>query len=317
MAISNDLSGLLVVSVEQAVAAPYTSSRLADAGARVIKVERQEGDFARYYDDYALGHSAYFVWLNRGKESLVLDLKAKDDSDLLLRILAQADIFLQNLRPGAMDKIGLDGVLLREKNPKLITCSISGFGTAGPKRDKRAYDLIVQGESGLCSITGGPESPARVGVSVCDISAGMYAYAAILEALVARADSGQGRNIEVSLFDSIVDWMTVPLLQHVYGKQTVARHGVHHATVAPYGAYHCAAGRLLIICVQNDRDWVRFCEQVLEQPKLTRDLRFSDNPARVRNRPALDFEINQVCSLNCLMTPWLSACPRQELRTVI
>ncbi len=287
------LDGVTVVSLEQAVAAPYCSSRLADAGARVIKVERPEGDFARGYDRVVLGQSAYFVWLNRGKESIVLDIKQPDERDLLRRMIAGADIFIQNLVPGAAARAGLGSDELRRRDPGLITCDISGYGETGPYAAMKAYDLLVQAESGLASVTGRPEGPGRVGVSVGDIAAGMYAYMGILEALIARRESGRGRALAVSLFDGLADWMTVPLLHQTYGGRSPERAGLHHPSIAPYGAYGAADGELLV-SIQNEREWKRFCNQVLLRPELALDSRFSDNPARVANRPALDREIAAV-----------------------
>jgi crotonobetainyl-CoA:carnitine CoA-transferase CaiB-like acyl-CoA transferase len=282
-----DLSGVLVVAIEQAVAAPYASGRLADAGARVIKVERPEGDFARGYDRLVEGQSAYFVWLNRGKESVCLDLKAPADLAVLHAMIAKADVVLQNLRPGLAAEMGFGAQALRAANPRLITCDITGFGLEGPRSKLKAYDLIVQGESGLCAITG-DGGPARIGVSVCDIAAGMTAHAGILQALYARERTGQGRAIQVSLFDAVADWMNVPLLQYLYGGKVAARAGVNHPTIAPYGAYGCADGVQVIFSVQNDREWVAFCQSFLERPDLTRDPRFADNTDRVANRTELD-----------------------------
>lgn len=289
------LSGLLVVALEQAVAAPYCSSRLADAGARVIKIERAEGDFARYYDTAAAGLSSYFVWLNRGKESLVLDIKDEDDRALLHRILARADVFIQNLAPGAAERAGFGAATLRAAHPALICCNVSGYGE-GPYRDRKAYDLLVQAETGLASITGRPEGPGRVGVSVCDIACGMYAHAAILEALIARGISGEGRVIGVSLFDALADWMAVPLLQYEASGENPARVGLHHVTIAPYGAYACAGGESLLLSIQNEREFARFAAEVLQKPGMASDPRFSSNDARVENRPALDAEIAAVFS---------------------
>jgi crotonobetainyl-CoA:carnitine CoA-transferase CaiB-like acyl-CoA transferase len=289
-----DLEGLLVVSLEQAVAAPYASSRLADAGARVIKVERPEGDFARRYDNLVNGGSAYFIWLNRGKQSVRLDLKATADRDLLSRMLAKADIFIQNLAPGAVARLGFGADGLRDKHPRLITCSISGYGEDGPYRDQKAYDLLIQAESGLCAINGTPEGPARVGVSVCDIAAGMTAHQAILQALYARERTGEGRAIEVSLFHAMADWMNVPYLQHRYGGADPGRHGLRHPTIAPYGAYNCADGKALLISIQNEREWRNLCSDVLMQPELADDPRFATNNDRVANRPALEEIIGAV-----------------------
>ena len=227
-----ELEGLMVVSVEHAVAAPYASAKLADAGARVIKVERPEGDFARGYDRLAAGNSAYFVWLNRGKESVALDLKAERDKAILANMLARADIFIQNLGPGVMARLGFGPAELLERHPALIVCSISGYGSEGPRAGQKAYDLLIQAESGLSSITGTPESPARVGVSVCDIAAGMTAYQAILEALIGRAQTGKGRAIEVSMFQAMADWLNVPYLQHRYGGKTPKRQGLSHPSIA-------------------------------------------------------------------------------------
>jgi crotonobetainyl-CoA:carnitine CoA-transferase CaiB-like acyl-CoA transferase len=289
-----DLEGLLVVSVEQAVAAPYASGRLADAGARVIKVERPEGDFARRYDNLAKGNSAYFVWLNRGKQSVRLDLKAPGDRDLLARMVAKADVFIQNLAPGATARLGFGAQSLREQYPRLITCSISGYGEDGPYRDQKAYDLLIQAESGLCAINGTPEGPARVGVSVCDIAAGMTAHQAILQALFARERTGYGRAIEVSLYHAMADWMNVPYLQHRYGGRSPGRHGLKHPTIAPYGAYDCADGKALLISIQNEREWRNLCAGVLDQPELADDPRFASNNDRVANRPELEAIVGAV-----------------------
>ncbi|HMB46693.1 MAG TPA: CaiB/BaiF CoA-transferase family protein [Afifellaceae bacterium] len=283
-----DLEGLLAVSVEQAVAAPYASGRLADAGARVIKVERPEGDFARRYDSLVNGGSAYFVWLNRGKQSVCLDLKDDGDRDLLASMVSRADIFIQNLAPGAADRLGFGAEKLRAEFPRLITCSISGYGEDGPYRDQKAYDLLIQAESGLCAINGTPEGPARVGVSVCDIAAGMTAHQAILQALFARERTGQGRAIEVSLYHAMADWMNVPYLQHRYGGRTPGRHGLQHPTIAPYGAFACADGKVVLISVQNEREWRNLCEIFVGDAGLADDPRFASNNDRVANRPALE-----------------------------
>lgn len=288
------LEGLLVVALEQAVAAPYCSSRLADAGARIIKVERAEGDFARQYDSVANGESAYFVWLNRGKESLCLNIKDASDAQLLHDIIASADVFLQNLAPGAAARCGFDSAELRQRYPRLITLDISGYGDSGAYRDMKAYDLLVQCETGLASITGAPEQPGRVGVSVCDIACGMYAHAAVLEALLEREQTGQGKGLAVSLFDALADWMTVPLLHQQYAGAAPQRVGLHHPSIAPYGAYDCAAGEQVVIAIQNEREWAQFCEEVLQAPELVTDARFCSNVARCANRPALDAVINGI-----------------------
>jgi crotonobetainyl-CoA:carnitine CoA-transferase CaiB-like acyl-CoA transferase len=282
------LSHLLVVALEQAVAAPYCSCRLADAGARVIKIERPEGDFARGYDRAARGQSSYFVWLNRGKESVALDIKKPEDQALLQRLLARADVFIQNLAPGAAARAGLDPEVLRARNRRLVACSISGYGEAGPYRDMKAYDLLIQSETGLAEITGRPEGPGRVGVSISDLVAGLNAYARILEALAARERTGEGAHVKVSLFDATAEWMAVPLLHHDYGGRAPARVGLAHPSIAPYGAFTCADGKKIVISIQNEREWVRLCAEVLGAPALATDPRFSDNNRRVQNRPALD-----------------------------
>ena len=294
--VQSDLEGLLVVSVEQAVAAPYCSSRLADAGARVIKVERPEGDFARRYDTYVNGESAYFVWLNRGKESLTLDLKSDDDRALLGRMVGQADVFIQNLAPGAVDRLGFSPEHLRARHPALITCSISGYGDEGPYRDLKAYDLLVQAESGLSSVTGNQAGMARVGVSVCDVAAGMTAFQGILQALIGRGRTGKGRHIAVSLYHALADWMNVPYLQYVYGGHTPPRSGLNHPTIAPYGAYVCGDGKAVLFSIQNETEWRMLCENVLGQPEVATDARFDTNPKRVANRAALDAIIDRVFS---------------------
>ena len=291
---SRDLDGLLVVSLEQAVAAPYAASRLADAGARVIKVERPEGDFARGYDADARGHSSYFVWLNRGKESIALDLKNPDEMKIFKQMLAKADVFIQNLMPGALERLGVSMANLRTANPALITCDISGYGATGPFAQMKAYDFLVQAEVGLAQITGAPEEPGRVGVSICDIAAGMTAHAAILQALVAKGRTGQGRSIEVSLFHALADWMNVPYLQHQYGGRKIRRPGLHHPTIAPYGAYVCGDNRMLLISIQNEREWLRLCVEVLDQPDMPQNPNFDSNVKRVQNRVELDAIINDV-----------------------
>ena len=288
------LDDLLVIALEQAVAAPYCSSRLADAGARVIKIERAEGDFAREYDHVAGGESAYFTWLNRGKESICLDIKSPGDADLLQRMLRDADVFIQNLAPGAAARAGFDSAALRAGNPRLITVDISGYGESGPYREMKAYDLLVQCETGLASITGAPEQPGRVGVSVCDIACGMYAHAGVLEALVERQRTGRGKGLAVSLFDAMADWMTVPLLHQVYTGQAPQRVGLNHPSIAPYGAYACESGDQVVISIQNNREWQNFCEQVLGRPELVDDPHYRNNVDRCTNRPALDRQINAV-----------------------
>jgi len=282
------LEGILVVSLEQAVAAPYCSSRLADAGARVIKIERPEGDFARGYDSVVHGESAYFVWLNRGKESLVLNIKEAADSTLLNNILSHADVFIQNLAPGAAIRAGLGSAALRETYPRLIAVDISGYGEEGPYADMKAYDLLVQAESGLSSVTGRPEGPGRVGVSACDISCGMYSYMAVLEALIVRDQTGQGSIIKTSLFEGMADWMNVPLLTYDYSNSIPPRVGLNHPSIAPYGAYPTSGGGEILISIQNEREFERLATGVLQCPTLPNDEKFYNNEARCANRDALD-----------------------------
>ena len=281
------LEGLLVVSIEQAVAAPTCSCKLADAGARVIKVERPEGDFARRDDDLVHGESAYFVWLNRGKQSVVLDLAAPQDKAVLEAMLAKADVFMQNLKPGAIAKLGFAVARLRKDYPRLICCSISGYGESGPYAQRKAYDMLIQAESGLSSITGGPEAPARAGVSVCDIAAGMNAYEAILEALLARAATGEGAAISIAMFDAMADWMAVPLLQHE-GGNTPTRIGLAHISISPYGAFKTKDGIDILISVQNDREWRVLAEHVIGDRQLAADPDFATNVERVKRRAETD-----------------------------
>ena len=287
-----DLEGVLVVSVEQAVAAPFCTSRLADAGARVIKVERPEGDFARNYDRHVKGQSTYFVWLNRGKESIRLDLKLDADRDLLAAMIARADVLVQNLAPGAMARLGLGSAELRKRHPRLITCDISGYGEDGPYRDMKAYDLLIQAETGLAFVTGSPDTPSRVGVSVCDIAAGLNAHSAILQALYGRQRTGEGRGIAVSLFGGMADFMNVPYLQRLYGGSMPPRPGLAHPSIAPYGVFSCRDGDILI-SIQNEREWRRLCAEALGEPGLADDPCFCDPTARVANRRALDAHINE------------------------
>jgi formyl-CoA transferase len=281
------LTGTLVVSLDQAVAAPMTARRLADAGARVIKLERPEGDFARYYDDVVEGQCTHFVWLNRGKESVVADLTKPEDRRLFEALLARADVFLQNLKPGALAKLGYPIERLREKHPRLVCCSISGYGDDGPYRDRKAYDLLIQAESGIASVTGGPDAPARVGVSLVDIGTGLHAYEAILEALIARGRTGRGADIRVSMFDAMMEWMAVPLLFGEHGEPP-KRMGLTHFSVAPYGVFHTRDGSPILISIQNDREWTVLCSKVLGRPDLGTDPRFATNLARVANRAETD-----------------------------
>lgn len=285
---SRPLEGLLVVALEQAVAAPYCSSRLADAGARVIKVERPEGDFARGYDTAAKGLASYFVWLNRGKQSLTADIKHPDDAALLHRILARADVFIQNLLPGAAARAGFGSEALRKQHPRLITVDISGYGEEGPYAQMKAYDMLIQAETGLASITGRPEGPGRVGVSVCDVAAGMYAHQAVLEALIKRGRTGAGSGIAVSLFDGLADWMAVPLLHHDYAHKAPARTGLEHPSISPYRAYESADGVPVLISIQNEREWARLCAEVIGDAALATRPGFESNVARVGNRREVD-----------------------------
>ncbi len=293
---SQPLDGLLVVALEQAVAAPFCTALLADAGARVIKIERDVGDFARGYDDVVNGESSYFVWLNRGKESVCLDIKSERDKELMLRMLARADVFVQNLAPGAAARAGFDSSALRKKDDKLITLDISGYGESGPYKDMKAYDLLVQCESGLASVTGLPDGPGRVGVSICDIACGMYANAAVLRALLERQQTGSGQGLKVSLFDAMADWMSVPLLHQDYAGVSPRRVGLNHPSIAPYGAYNCRDGTAYEIAIQNNREWSDFCTHVLQQEQLAVDLRFATNVQRCANREAMNAEIDGVIS---------------------
>ena len=281
------LSGLTVVSVEQAVAAPFCTARLADAGARVIKIERPEGDFARGYDDALPAGSSYFVWLNRGKESVVLDLQQQTARDELAMLIAHADILVQNLKPGAMSRMGLDIAELCRKHPRLICCSISGYGETGPLASRKAYDLLIQAESGLASITGGPAEPARVGVSIVDIATGAMAQAAILEALIARGWTGEGADIRLSMFDVMADWLAVPLLNAEAGKPP-KRIGLAHPSIAPYGVFKAADGKQILISIQSEREWKILCKEVLQKPELLADARFANNVERVKHRDDTD-----------------------------
>lgn len=285
------LAGITVVAVEQAVAAPLCTARLADAGARVIKIERAGGDFARGYDSTAAGDSSYFAWANHGKESLVLDIKADDDAALLHRIVDTADVFVQNLAPGAIARSGFGSDELRARNPQLITCDISGYGESDAVAGKKAYDLLVQAEAGLINISGGENELGRIGISVCDIGTGVTAHAAILEALIARSMTGVGSAIQVSLFDVAAEWMTVPLVQHDGGAPP-RRVGLKHPSIAPYGAFATSEGSLTLISIQNEREWVRLCGDVLHRPEMATDTRFDSNEQRVANRPDLTKEMN-------------------------
>ena len=288
------LEGLLVVSIEQAVAAPLCTVRLADAGARVIKIERPEGETARHYDSAVNGMSAYFVWLNRGKESAALDLKSQDDLALLHRVVAQADVLVQNLAPGAIDRLGLSAQSIANKYPRLIAVGIVGYGQDTDYAAMRAYDMLVQAESGLCSVTGTPDVPSKVGVSAADIATGMNAHAAILEALLMREKTGRGRVIEIAMFDGMADWMAVPLLHYEHAGRETGRYGLAHASIYPYRPYVCRDGSAIVISIQQNSEWRRFCTTVLNKPLLIEDARFATNALRVANRELLDGEIEPV-----------------------
>jgi itaconate CoA-transferase len=281
------LEGITVIAVEQAVAAPFCSSRLADAGATVIKVERPEGDFARAYDAAAKGQSSYFVWLNRGKQSVIVDLATKEGQQQLEALIAGADVLLQNLKPGSMDKLGFSRYRLSRDYPALICCTITGYGDEGPYAHRKAYDLLIQAESGLASITGGPEGPSRVGVSIVDIATGATAHAAILEALFARTRTGKGADIRISMFDVMADWLAVPLLNSEAGNPPT-RIGLAHPSIAPYGVFRSRDGKDILISIQNEREWKKLCAEVLDKPELPNDPRFSNMVERVRNRQLTD-----------------------------
>jgi crotonobetainyl-CoA:carnitine CoA-transferase CaiB-like acyl-CoA transferase len=287
MATRLPLDDLTVVAIEQAVAAPFCTSRLADAGARVLKVERPEGDFARGYDDVVAGQSSYFVWLNRGKESVVVDLASDAGKAALSAMIASADVLVQNLKPGALEKLGFAIPALREQYPALIGCSISGYGDEGPYADRKAYDLLIQAESGLCSITGGPQEPARVGISIVDIATGATVHAAILEALIARGVSGKGADIRISMFDVMADWQAVPLL-HERGGKSPKRIGLAHPSIAPYGVFRTGDGKDILISVQSDREWAKVCEILVGDAGFAGDERFATNVARAANRAETD-----------------------------
>lgn len=288
------LDDVLVISLEQAVAAPYLSSRLADAGARVIKIERPEGDFARQYDDVVHGQSAYFVWLNRGKESIQIDIKNDADLTLLKNMISKADVFIQNLAPGVVNKYGLDSETLRSDKPDLITVDISGYGEEGPFAKMKAYDMLVQSETGLAMVTGSPQEPGRVGVSVCDIAAGMHALVAVLEALYERKTTGIGKAVKSTLFAGMADWMTVPLLHQEYGGKAPGRGGLSHPSIAPYEAFETGDGDQIVISIQNQTEWKNLCEIALNAPELVEDPKFITNIERVENRKELRDRINTI-----------------------
>lgn len=290
---SAPLDGLLVVSLEQAVAAPYCTRLLAEGGARVIKLERPDGDFARAYDSVVHGQSAYFVWLNSGKESVCVDLLREDDCALLRNMLRRADVFIENLKPGSVERLGFGHERVRALNERLVMCSISGYGTSGAYARMKAYDALIQAETGLCSVTGAPGQPSKVGASICDIATGLTAYGEILKALYEREHTGHGSIIECSLFETLAEWMAVPLAYFEYGGKLLQGTGMDHNVLAPYGAFQAADG-LVFIVIQNHREWVRLCSDVLRQPQLSDDPRFATNGARIENVDALHAEINAV-----------------------
>lgn len=288
------LKGITVVALEQAVAAPLATSRLADAGARVIKLERPNGDFARHYDTHAKGNSSYFVWLNRNKQSCRVDLSASEDRHLVRSMIARADVFIQNLAPGATDRLGLGSITLRTAHPRLITCDISGYAPDTPFAKRKAYDLMIQAESGLASITGTAESGAsRIGVSICDIATGLTAHAQILEALIARSTTGQGRAISVALFDVATEMMNIPYISTLHGDTPPHRMGLAHPLIAPYGVYETRDNPILV-AVQSEPEWENFCRTVLQKPEMASDANFRNNSLRAANRAAMDETINAV-----------------------
>ena len=288
------LAGITVVSLEQAVAAPFATRQLADLGARVIKIERPDvGDFARGYDATVRGLSSHFVWLNRSKESLTLDLKREEARIVLHRLVEKADVFVQNFAPGACERLGFATQDLRKKYPRLIICDVSGYGSSGPYRDKKAYDMLIQAEAGLISITGTKETPCKVGISVADIACGMYAYSGILTALLVRSKTGEGVALETSLFDSLAEWMSYAAY-YTFGGSAPQRSGANHATIAPYGPVMSGDNKVVYLGLQNEREWKKFCEVVLLNLGLSSDPRFDSNAKRVQNRPQLDQAMREV-----------------------
>ncbi|MDP9844957.1 CaiB/BaiF CoA transferase family protein [Streptosporangium lutulentum] len=291
------LEGITVIALEQAVAAPFATRQLADLGARVIKIERAGGgDFARGYDETVKGMSSYFVWLNRGKESITLDIKDPEDRAVLDAMLARADVFVQNLVPGAVQRLGLDEETLRAKHPRLIICSISGYGSEGPYRSKKAYDLLIQCETGVLSVTGTPESPVKAGISIADISAGMYAYSGVLTALYERERTGAGTGFEVAMLDALGEWASQPYFYAGYGGTPPPRTGARHASISPYGPYQAGDGGQVFIGVQNEREWAALCADVLGRPDLARDPRFIRNSSRVENDAELRVMLQEALS---------------------
>jgi len=288
------LEGMTVVSVEQAIAAPFASRQLADLGARVIKVERPGvGDFGRSYDATVRGLASHFVWTNRSKESLTLDLKTAEGGEVLRRLISRADVYIHNLAPGAMTRLGFGSEALRVRHPRLVICEISGYGTSGPYRDKKAYDLLVQSEAGLVSITGTAETPSKVGISIADIAAGMYAFSSVLAALLRRANTGMGAVLDISMFDALAEWMGYAAYYTAYGGTPLPRTGARHAAIAPYGPYTAGDGHTVYLGLQNEREWARFCADVLGRPDMQADARFSTNAGRVEHHGALEAMITE------------------------
>lgn len=283
------LHGITVVALEQAISAPLATRHLADLGARVIKIERPEvGDFARSYDTTVRGMASHFVWANRSKESLTLDVKQPQAKEILNRLLAKADVFIQNYAPGACERLGLGTAELRERYPQLIVCNVSGYGSTGPYRDKKAYDLLIQSEAALVSITGTLETPSKVGISIADIAAGMYAYSGILTALLVRKETGEGTALEVSMFEALGEWMSYPAYFTGYGGSPPPREGARHAAICPYGPFTCGDSKVVYLGIQNEREWLNFCDKVLQQPAIASDTRFASNSKRVQNREELE-----------------------------
>jgi itaconate CoA-transferase len=289
------LDGITVVALEQVIAGPFATRQLAELGARVIKIERPgDGDASRGYDRTVQGLSSHFVWVNRSKESLALDVKRPEARQVLERLLLKADVFLQNLAPGAAERLGLGAEDLRKKNPRLIWCGISGYGPAGPYASKKAYDLLVQCEAGLLSVTGTPEAPSKAGIPAADIAAGMYAFSSILAALLRRERTGEGATLDITMLESLGEWMGFPAYFGAYGGTPPPRSGAHHATIVPYGPFRAGDGGKVFLSVQNEREFARFCASVLQQESLARDERFASAPARLQNRDALHAEIDRV-----------------------